>query len=160
MLARNRRGFEWFSSDIDFADLAGDGQTNLLLYNAIGQGARFVKGATVTRMIIDLRMRANAVAQTVILFWGIVVVNADARAAGAFPEADDLTDRADWLIRGKMQTIQASLSDSSQWDTVKLDIKSQRVLRAEEDELHLILDSRGANVLEWTAFIRVLMRMP
>ena len=98
-------------------------------------------------MIIDLRLAADSVAQRVQLLWGIVVVNADARAAGAFPDADDMTDRADWLVRGKMETIQDSLSDASQWDRVSLDLRAQRILHSEEAELHLIIDSVGTGFI-------------
>jgi len=162
MVNRSRRVKEWFSTQQAFQDLADGGQTNLTLFSAALVGPRFIKGATVTRMLIDIALRADSVAQTARLFWGIVPMNADARAAGAFPDADDMSDRPGWMIRGQLTTIQASLSDSTQWDRRFLDIRSQRVLRNEEEELQLIVDnlSGGAVVGEWAAFIRVLMLMP
>ena len=113
-----------------------------------------------TRTIVDLTCRANSVSQVVEMFYGIVVVNADARAAGSFPEADDMSDRPDWLVRGRMTTVTDSLFDSSQWHRVRLDLRSQRVLRSEEDELHVVIDNATANDLSWSAFVRVLMKMP
>ena len=162
MVTRNRRPFEWYSSRQGaFVTLASGAQTNLLLYNAISLGVRNIKGATITRIIGQLKLRADSLAQNVDLHYGIVVVNADARAAGAFPDPDDLSDRPDWMVRGLLQTVQASLSDSTQWDVAKFDLRAQRILRSEEDELHLILTAGATGfILEWSAFFRVLVRLP
>ncbi len=161
MTTRNRRVLQWFTSNQNNTALLSDTQQNLLLYNAIVQGPRFIKGATVTRILLDLVIEADSVAQRNTMFWGIAVVNADARAAGAFPEADDVSDRAGWLGRGKLEVEQASLADSSQWGRTKLDLRSQRVLRNEEEELHLIIDAAATGfTLNWSAYVRVLMRLP
>ena len=157
----DKRSFEWFTTDTGFQSLASAAQTNLTLYSATLVGARFIKGATVTRMLLDLRLRSDSVAQLVEAYFGILPVNADARAAGAFPDVDDASDRAGWLYRAKFRTIQDSLSDSSQWDTRHLDLRAQRILRTEEDELQLVVDASGSGfTLQWAAYIRVLMRMP
>ena len=133
----------------------------MLLVNETELGVREVKGATVTRMLLDIRLEASSLAQQVQCHWGIVIVNADARAAGAFPDADDLGDRADWLVRGHLRTVQDSLSDASQWDRVKADLRAQRVLRSEESELHLIMDAGSDGfTMVWSAYIRVLMKLP
>ncbi len=149
---------EWFTSSVSFANLNSGAQTNLTLYNATVVGARFVKGATVTRMLVDIIVRSDSVAQDNRLFWGITIVNADARAAGAFPEAADFSDRPGWLGRGLINNKQSDLSDSSQWSREKLDLRSQRILRNEEDELQLILENGGSNILEFTAYVRTLMK--
>ena len=85
-------------------------------------------------------------------------MNADARAAGAFPEADDVSDRAGWMVRGVLRGKNSDLSDSSQTVHRSLDIRSQRVMRNEEDELQLVLDAFTPNALEWAADIRVLVK--
>ena len=160
MTARNRRPLQWFTSQTDFQNLVGNAQTNLTLFNTGSSVAQPVKGATVTRMIVELMMKGVSLAQDLYLFWGVAVVNGDARAAGAFPDADDITDRANWLMRGRMYTIHDSLTDGSQVARREYDLHSQRVFRNAEDELQLVLDNGNANTLAWAAFIRVLMKFP
>ena len=157
-MVSRRRNLVWNGATTDFGDLAVGSQTNLLLFNDTTFGGLHVKGTTLTRTLIDLRLRADAVAQDVQLTWGITTVNSDARAAGAFPDPNDHGDRASWVVRGRMLTIQDSLSDKSQWDIAQLDLRSQRVFRDEQQELHLILNNSGAFVLEWAAFVRVLLK--
>ena len=156
------RAMQWITSYVGFGPLLGSGsQTNVPLYTVADRGPGFIKGSTVTRMVIDIRMRASALAQLVVLNWGILLVDGEAAAVGILPEADDLSERAGWMVRGVLTTIQDSLSDSSQWDRAQMDIRSQRVLRAERDELHLILDAGTTGfALEWHVFIRVLMKLP
>ena len=160
MVNRNRRPFEWYSVRADWGALTTGAQTNLLMYNAIVHGPRNLKGATVTRIIGDIKIRSETVAQDNTGIFGIVVVNADARAAAAFPDADDYTDRVDWLYLGRLQNKQSDLSDASQWTTMNLDLRAQRILRSEEDELHLVVDSISAFTFEWTANLRTLVKLP
>ena len=157
MVVRNRRGTEWFTSDQAFAGLAAGAQANVALFSAGLIGARFVKGTTITRIVMDITMQAQAVAQQANLLFGIVRMNADAVIAGGFPDPNDVSDRAGWMVRGKLQTIQDSLSDSSQWDRRRYDIRSQRIMRAEEDELQIIADATGF-ACNWSFYIRVLVK--
>ena len=160
-MPRGSRDMEWFTSIQPFAAQGSGAQATAQLFDASIHGPRFIKGATVRRMIIDMKIRATAVAQLVELFWGIVIVSNDARVAGGLPDTEDSAERPDWLVRGRLQTIQASLSDSSQWARIDLDIRTGRTLRSEEDELDLILDaSTSGFILERSHFIRVLMLMP
>jgi len=161
MTQRNRRETEWFTLQRAFADLAPDGQTNETLFNAISIGGRFIKGTTITRMIIDMTFRNQTAAQDNIATWGILVMNADARAAGAFPEADDVSDRAGWMIRAQELFNAVAVASSSDWKRTFVDLKSQRLLRTEEDELQLIIDNRsGSFTFAWAAYIRVLVKWP
>jgi len=156
-----RRQMQWFSVLVNPLSLASGAQVSSLVYSASTIGARFIKGATVTRQIIDLSLRSGSVAQENQLFWGVVVVNSDAAAAGAFPEADDLSDRPGWMIRGRLENKQSDLSDSSQWTRKELDIRGQRKLDSEEDELRMIFDAGTTGfTLEFSLFWRVLMKMP
>ena len=160
-MPEHKRGFEWFTGNLNFTNIASDGQLNFTLYNAATHGVDKIKGSTITRMLIDMIMRNTAVAQTNQLFWGITIMNADARAAGAFPDADDVSDRADWLVRGRLMGNADSLSDSSQWSRTHLDLRTQRMMRAEEDELQLVMDAGGTGfTLDVSAFVRVLVRTP
>ena len=161
MTNRNRRPLKWFTTSQDFTNLVSNAQTNLFLYGTSSSVAEGVKGSTITRMIVDLTCAPIAVSQRVQLFWGIAIINADARAAGAFPEADDPGDRADWLARGRLQSTSGNLSNRSEWDQVRLDLHSQRIMRGAEDELHLVLDAIGSGfTLDFSAYIRVLMKLP
>jgi len=155
-----RRETEWFTTNQGFLPIVAGAQANLTLFSASLIGARFVKGTTITRMIIDVIARNDAVAQTSILHWGIVPVNADARAAGAFPDADDMSDRAGWLMRGRLVFNSNAVSDSSQWAQRHYDLRSQRVLRNEEEELQFIIDSTSSFTADWSAYIRVLVKWP
>jgi len=162
MSTQQRRTMEWFTGTQGFLQLNDTLTDNFTLFNALSFGAERIKGSTVTRMIIDMILQAESVAQTVTFDWGIVTMNADARAAGAFPDPEDVSDRAGWMVRGRMRTIQSSLSDGSQWARLNLDLRSQRVLHTEETELQLIVhnSSGGAFALKWAPYIRVLMKMP
>ena len=141
-------------------DLAAGAQTNLLLFNDATFGGRHLEGATVTRMLVKLWLRSDALTQDNILDWGITKVNADARAAGAFPDPNDFLDRASWLVRDRMYNRQSNLSDGTQWTISHMDLRAQRILRNEEEELHLILNNSGSFVLEWAAYVRVLLKLP
>ena len=155
-----KRQMAWVNRVTGFAALASGSQTNLLLFSDATFGGLHSVGATVTRLLIKLWMRPAAVAQVNYLDWGIVMVNADARAAGAFPDADDPDDRAGWIVRDRLVSMVSSVSDSSQWALAQLDVRGQRVLRSEQSELHLILDSSSSFSLDWAAYIRILLRMP
>jgi len=65
------------------------------------------------------------------------------------------------LVRGAMNVNNSSLSDSSQWHRVNLDLRAQRVLRTEEDELHLIMNNLNTSfTVDVYAYIRVLVKLP
>jgi len=154
------RPVQWVSSQFSFSNFVAGATTNLLLYNSLSLGFAAVKGATVTRTILKLWVASQALAQLNELAWGITQVNADARAASAFPDPDDMSDRAGWMIRGWELNQMSDLSNSNQWTTVNMDLRGQRVLRNEQDELHLIVHNSGSFGLVWSAFVRVLMKLP
>ena len=159
---KSDRQVMWITREQIVTNLASGAITNLGLYSiGIHGGTLFKKGSTITRMLVDLIVSPDAVAQRVRLYWGIVVVNADARAAGAFPDPEDVTDRPSWLVRGRAEVMADSISDASQWKRIELDLRSQRIMRSEEDELQLILSAATTGfVLNFSAFIRILVRMP
>ena len=155
-----KRALFWISVHSPLNDLAGNTQTNQLLYSSVTYGGIATKGATVTRTILDLTFRPESLAQLNSMFYGITVVNADARAVGAFPDPQDLGDRVGWLVRGHEDVISSNLSDNSQLAKVRLDIRSQRILRNIEDELHLIMHNDTGSICQWGSFIRTLWKMP
>ena len=158
-MVTQRRTLKWVNVEKPFTNLAAGAQDNLLIYNEAVLGQLSVKGTTVTRLLLDLKIRSDSLAQLNLLHYGITTVNADARAAGAFPDANDMTDRASWLVRGKLEN-QMTAQDTSQWTMIERDLRAQRVFRNEEEELHLIIRNSTSNILSWSVFIRVLMKMP
>ena len=156
-----RRTTQWFTREQQLSNLGPSAVTNLGLYSQGIHGDRFETKSIVTRMIIDLTFTGDTIAQRGRTYWGIVVVNAVARAAAAFPDPEDVIDRASWLVRGCEHFNQDSLPDRSQWARVQLDLRAQRVLRSEEDELQLIVSNAGTGFsVIWSAFIRTLVKMP
>ena len=152
---------QWFTSAVNpWQNLSALQQSNMLLYNVTYQAAALVKGATITRLIVDLQMRNTFLSQTAWMFWGITTVNADARAALAFPDPSDLGETAGWMVRGRLVATSLNLVGNQEITRTMLDIRSQRVFRNEKDELHLIVDNGPSAGCEWTAFIRVLVKLP
>ena len=150
------RATKWFETIQGFVNVAAGAQgSNDLLFNLDDANRRM---ATVTRMIIDLAMHPAAVTTIHELFWGITVETGEQFLAGVHPETDVVSD-ADWLIHGKLYSRSSDLSDSSQDDRVRLDIRAQRVLRGRRDTLVLVVDDSGSGV-SYSAFMRVLMRLP
>ena len=155
-----RRQTQWFTRE-QINSAVGSGVSDNLTLTSAGVHNTFRQGMTVTRMIIDLVLAADTLAQRNRFYWGICVVNAAARAGGAMPDPSDVTERPSWLVRGRMEVIQNSLSDASQWTRTLLDLRSQRVLRSEDDELQLLIKNGATGFgAEWSAFIRVLVKMP
>ena len=157
---RNRRPMEWFNTSRSFTSLAASTQVSTTLFSAAAQGTRSVLGATVTRELLDIYVQAESVAQLVEMYYGLAILSQDAVLASGLPDPDSETDRADWLTRGRIMTIQASLSDSSQWGRVHLDLRSQRILRSEEDQVELIFNNTTAFILKWAFDMRMLIKLP
>ena len=59
--------------------------------------------------------RAEATGQLSEAHYGIAIVNADAAAASAFPDADVESDNVRWLVRGMHVNIMTDLSDRAQF---------------------------------------------
>ena len=161
MVTRRGRRLEWFDSILGFTTIADGGQTSQTLFDANVLGAIGVKGATITRQIVKIIMRPTVLVTISELHYGITIVNADALTASAIPEADVVSDRADWMVRGWLAAFSNSLSDSTQTDRVMADIRTQRIMRSEEDALIVIYDNALNGVsIQVAHFIRTLIRMP
>ena len=161
MVTRNNRVFQWYSKELRAQTLAAGAATNLPLFSVADVTATAIKGATVTRTLMYLRLSGASIAETNLLYWGLVLVNADAAVAGAFPDPQDLSDRPGWIGRGRLENnMSLSINDSSQWTVLNLDLRSQRILHTEETEYHLVLDNDFIFIGIISAFVRTLMRMP
>jgi len=155
------RETNWFNLDAAFQNLGSGLTTNQTLLSDTTIGNRTIKGATVTRLIIDITIRNAVLAQNNVLYWGITKVNADARAAGAFPDPSDMNDKAGWMIRGRLQCNADSLTDPTQWVSRHYDLRAQRLFRNEEEELQLLIENSATGfTVSWTAFIRSLVKWP
>ncbi len=156
------RPTQWFSANKDWTVLASGVQDKLDLYSASALGRANFAGSTLTRLIVDIGIRSNSVSQDNTLFWGILVVNQDAfSTAGALPDSDDMSDRPDYVMRGRMQNKQSSLSDASQWTMRHYDLRAQRILHSEEDVLALVVDNVSTGIsVEYSTFIRALIKLP
>ena len=158
MVSRSpKRTLEWFTTHARAQTVTSGGQTaNSML--ALDPLLR--KGATITRIIMQLTLQGLSTGLVGICDWGIVVLNGDAVIAQAFPDADVSSDRADWLARGQESVVTSVVSDGSQLVRVFRDLRAQRVIRSEEDELHFIMDQNTSGMtVQYDLFSRILVRL-
>jgi len=161
MVMRSRRPTQWYSAHIDRNALASGAITSHELFGTATVTATAVKGSTVTRFLIDLTVHPQSLTVVVNLFWGLVLLNADAVAAGGLPDPVDTSDRPDYLVRGWLQSGSGNLSDLSQDRRVSLDIRSQRIIRSEEDQLRIVFQASTSGItLDYSFFSRALIKRP
>ena len=152
------RAFQWFTRTTQDNSLASGGQECLNLLTNMNTGV--MKSSTITRIVLRLYTRADTVAQQTFASYGVVLVNADAAAASAFPDADIDTDNVAWLVRGMHLNSADSLPDASQFQRSDYDLRAQRVLRSAQEELHFIIDQGSGGGIFYSVHARVLMRLP
>jgi len=155
------RAVRWFTTISQDQALSDGGQLTFNLLS--GMASTQFRGSTITRTVLTINTRADTIGATKHTWWGMVLVNADAVTAGAFPDADVETDRADWMIRGLITTGAPALaSEFGALGMLKMDLRSQRVIRGESTELRLIFDDLGAAAggVFVTLLARVLVKLP
>ena len=154
----NSRPMEWFTTLADGQTVTSGGQSNNELLVQLAESIR--KGSTITRILLQLVIHPATVNTICRLKWGMVLVNEDAASGGTFPDADQSTDRADWLARGAELVSVTDLFNGQQYARVDRDLRAQRVIRADTDEFHFIIDqdSSGATV-NYSVWTRVLIRL-
>ncbi len=152
------RTLKWSTAIHDAQTIAASGQNaHPLLGNLSGTR----KGATITRMLINITLGAAAVDILARLKWGVVIVNNDAALASAFPDADDSADDADWLMRDAAVVVMSDVSDGSQLVRMKYDLRAQRIIRSDQDDLRFVIDRDSPVVTtNYNLFTRVLVRLP
>jgi len=111
---------------------------------------------------MEMWVRNDVVLEQKTMDWGIVLLSGEAVSAGAFPEADDEDERVDWLGRGRMFAITTTIGDGASIGHMERDLRAQRVIRDEFQQLRLILDidATGTGGFFVTFITRVLLRMP
>jgi len=155
------RAVKWFTTIRQAQALVDGGQITFDLLSALSQAN--AKGSTVTRMIMDLVTRADTLSSTKATDFGVVWMHADAVAAGAFPDADDEGERVDWLVRGQMITEPPALgSEFGGAGRKSMDLRTQRICRADDDQLRLIFDDPGlgSGGVFVDLMVRTLVKLP
>ena len=71
---------------------------------------------------------------------GIVLIDTDAAAAAALPDPQD--DNASWLYLGtQYQYVGNTLDADQQWLTEKVDVRSRRRFRSEQERLNVVFEN-------------------
>ena len=152
------RQYQWFSIlDENDTALASGNQVEKDLLSGMSTDDR--KGSTITRVIVDLVITADTLNQKTFTSYGLCMVNLDAFAAGAVPDADSNVDRADWLLRGRSRNYMTQLSGTSDAFVRSYDLRAQRVLRSEEMTLALILDHGSGGGINFFWMSRILVKL-
>ncbi len=145
------------SGATDLADLLADARVTV--------GILTFRGHTVTRIIGDIYFRADAVPSgdnPQEVAFGIAVFNSNF-PAGNHPNPRN--ENTDWMwqrtIRWVPWTVEASAGVFRQlMQVVSFDIRTQRVLRATEDRLELVVSNIGGEAITWDVRCRTLLRSP
>jgi len=154
------RGFRWVTRIRTGVVIASGNQvcSDLLVpYTTIVDN---LKGYTVTRILLKLFIVPDTANQQTVTSWGIAVINADAAAASAFPDADIEGDNVRWLMRDMALNRMTDLNDKSQIVEKSYDLRAQALFRSDQDELHLIMDNSSGGGVFHSFIARVLLRMP
>ena len=155
------RTLKWFTTLRNDQALTDGAQIEIDLLADLDVANR--KGSTVTRLIIDQWIRNDTQQTFKICDTGILWLNGDAFTAGAVPDPGDESDRADWMVRFRMTNqMDATTSGSQQIEDKHLDLRAQRICRAERDQLIWVCEDSGSGTggLFVTFAIRVLLRLP
>jgi len=161
------RRTQWFVEAGGLAALA-TGVTDLmdLLADArVTVGINTFSGHTVTRMIGDIFFRADDVPATDIVqevAFGIAVFNSNMRAQD---HPNPRNENTNWMwqktVRWVPWTIEASAGVFRQLiQVISFDIRTQRILKATEDRLEMVVSNVGAEAVTVDVRVRSLLRAP
>jgi len=159
-MPRGDRILKWFTTLKNGQALSDNSQItfDLLADLSVSQTEK----ATITRILLEFYLRNDTVQNDKVMDWGIVLLAGEAVSAGAFPDADDEDERVDWLGRGRIVNTTDLLFRPENMRFRAYDLRAQRIIRDEFQQLRLILDvdSNGTGGLFVNVFCRVLLRMP
>jgi len=102
----------------------------------------------------------DTVDQRTEMFWGLALVNADAAAALAFPDADVEGDNIRWLVRDFALNRMSNINDNSQVVMRTYDLRAQALFRSDQEELHLVVDQGAGGGAVFHVMTRILLRVP
>ncbi len=119
-----------------------------------------LKGTTVTRILVDFRIRHGVTAVGNALAWGITLVDEDALTAAALPDANEESEQPGWLFRGAQNFRVSDVNDYTQEVAIKQDLKGQRKFAGNSSRLVLLVSNGGANAVFLNGMIRLLVKKP
>jgi len=154
------RTLKWFTALGNDAAIASAGQGTFNLLSAVDQAN--LKGSTVTRILFKAWGVPDLAGARKSIDMGITWLDTDAVVAGAFPDVDVAAERVDWLYRSRMFTQGETSVVQGMVATEVADIRSQRICRADLDQLTLIVDvnSITGGGIFLTFIARILLRLP
>jgi len=158
------RALKWYTKHFTDVALASGLAIQQELLGAVDQANQ--KGSTVTRLIIDVWGQCDTENTRKRVDMGILWVDGDAFTAGAFPDPEIDTERADWLWRATEQYIGTSGSSGGVFSVGpqrrSWDIRSQRICRADTDMLMMLFKTNAVTTggIFVTGAIRTLLRLP
>ena len=156
----SRRRFQWYTRLYMNQPLAAGTQDCVDLLPPTVWADAQKKGATLTRLLLRINIRGQVNGQTSYTYFGVAMVNADAAAALAFPDADIEADNVAWLMRDFTLNSAGDIFDVSQHQERSYDLRGQRVWRSEQEELHCIFNQDLAGATTISLMSRILMRLP
>ncbi len=114
------------------------------------------QGLTVLRIFMTLRMNSTDANLSAEATFGLIMMDGDARSAGAFPDPVSDVD-APWMYWERRVLLPPS--DSQQH--LMLDIKAKRRFRGNDDGVQVIIDNDDpAQSLEFALGVRMLLALP
>ncbi len=151
---------KWFTTLGTLQAIPDNGQNTFALLADLA--ASQTQGATITRILMEMWASNDSINNPKTMDWGIVLLAGEAVSAGAFPDADDEDERVDWMGRGRMHVKTSNLNEGRDMGHMTRDLRAQRVIRDEFQQLRLIVDAdaNGAGGIFLTFAIRVLLKMP
>ena len=154
------RGFRWVTRIFPRTAVAASAQQCVDLLVPYSSVVDNLKGHTVTRIILKIVVEADGAGPVSQTHWGIALVNADAAAALAFPDAEAEQDNVRWLLRDYSDNRLSSTTDHAQLTIERYDLRAQALLRSDQEELHLIVNQNAADGILFSSMTRILLRMP
>ena len=156
---RSKRAVEWYSRTLFNTAVAASGQSNLDLSSEVPDALK--KGGTIIRTLLDLTVNANLASTTTDVSLGLVLVTADALAAGAFPDARAFQDEPGWLYKNTcLVRGDASFAAAYQGTHIKEDLRGRRKFTGEEMRYVLLMEAGTAAGLVITGLVRWLLMKP
>ena len=145
-----RRSREWFgvASTANAGQSAGTQSTLVIVQPSIDLTAN---DGTVVRIVGDFLLRCSAAALDAFYRLGIIVVDEDARVAGAVP--DPWTDPAAWMWERTGWLYTSNVADITQAERFHVDIKTGRKLPQSHSALILVIENLSGSTTGFDYFV-------
>ncbi len=158
---RTRSRYIWTSDYVDpFAGAQNVQSTTELLTN-IELGVK--TGATIVRIIGQWATRAGASDQDLQAAFGLIMVDEDARLAGALPDLATAPDDARWMWQDSQYLFDGDIAaNQDQWRQRPVDYRGRRRIGSRRDRLLVVAEnfSAVAQTINFIWNLRTLLRLP